>query len=127
MHLLHLCLPVRDGHRSQDFYARYFGFAADLGAQREAGEVALRNADGFEPTLRTHDVVTLPDGLHFGFRTEDAGTVRAPAWLAWPPTRSIAGHYEAPGEVAFYCVDPDGYRVEVYRTAAGAKERAAPG
>jgi catechol 2,3-dioxygenase-like lactoylglutathione lyase family enzyme len=127
MHLLHLCLPVRDGHRSQDFYARYFGFAADLGAQPEAGEVALRNADGFELTLRTHDVVTLPHGLHFGFRTEDAGTVRACLARLAADKVPIAGHYEAPEKVAFQCVDPDGYRVEVYWTAAGAKERAAPG
>jgi catechol 2,3-dioxygenase-like lactoylglutathione lyase family enzyme len=34
-HLLHLSLPVRDVHRSQHFYARYFGFRAeDAGAVR---------------------------------------------------------------------------------------------
>jgi len=77
MHRLHICLPVRGVLRSQDFYARYFGFGPDPVARPEQGEVALRNVDGFAFTLHTDGVVTLPDGVHFGFRAEDAETVRA--------------------------------------------------
>jgi len=116
MHLLHLRLPVRDVRRSQDFYARYFGFGPDPGARPETGEVALRNADGFELTSRTKDVVTLPHGLHFGFRAEDADTVRACLARLAADKVPIAGQYEVPGKVAFQCVDPEGYRVEVYWT-----------
>jgi catechol 2,3-dioxygenase-like lactoylglutathione lyase family enzyme len=116
MHLFYLCLPVRDVHRSQNFYARYFGFGADPGAQPEPGEVALRNADGFELTLRTDEIVTLPHGLHFGFRTEKAGAARACRARLAADNVPIAGEYEAPSKVSFQCVDPDGYRVEVYWT-----------
>jgi catechol 2,3-dioxygenase-like lactoylglutathione lyase family enzyme len=123
MHLLHLCLPVRDGQRSQDFYRRYFGFEPHPEAQPEAGEIALRNADGFELTLRSADMVTLPHGMHFGLRTEDAATVRACLARLAADKVPIAGQYEVPSKVAFQCVDPDGYRVEVYWTDA----RAAPG
>jgi catechol 2,3-dioxygenase-like lactoylglutathione lyase family enzyme len=123
MHLLHLCLPVRDLRRSQDFYARYFGFGPDPVARPEAGEVALRNADGFALTLRTSDVVTRPQGLHFGFRAEDANAVHACVARLAADKVPIAGRYEVPSKVAFQGVDPDGYRVEVYWTDARAAPR----
>jgi catechol 2,3-dioxygenase-like lactoylglutathione lyase family enzyme len=80
MHLVHLCSLVRDVHRSQDFYARDVGFRAPSEAQPETGDVALCNPDGFELTLRADGIVTLPHGLHFAFRAEDARR----CGRAWP-------------------------------------------
>jgi catechol-2,3-dioxygenase len=60
---------------------------------------------------------------YFGFRAEDAGAVRAHLARLAADKVSIAGHHEAPSKVAFQCVDPDDYRVEVYWMEARAAPR----
>lgn len=115
MRLSHLGLPVRDHERSLRFYAAYFGFDPATSQTYPDGTVIVRDADGFD--LALHPAAEPPPRagfLHFGFAMADAGAVRALRDRLAADGVPIVEQDDEPGLVSFKCLDPDGWRVEVY-------------
>jgi catechol 2,3-dioxygenase-like lactoylglutathione lyase family enzyme len=115
MHLLHLGLPVRDTRRSLDFYAAYFAFDPETARRYPDGTVIVRNPDGFDLALHPGAGPDSSSGfLHFGFRLADPDQVRGMlARVEADGVRLIERDDDA-DYVAFKCLDPDGWRIEVY-------------
>jgi catechol 2,3-dioxygenase-like lactoylglutathione lyase family enzyme len=115
MRLRHLGLPVADERRSLAFYATYFGFDPATARRYPDGTVIVRDADGFDLALHPGPVpAERPAFLHFGFAMPDAGRVRALLARLRADGVTVVEHDDEPGYVAFKCLDPDGWRVEVY-------------
>lgn len=115
MHLRHLGLPVRDRDRSLRFYGDYFGFDPTTARRYPDGTTIVRNDDGFDLALHpTTDVDTAPGFLHFGFRLGDADAVRTLRRRMEQEGVPVVEQDEEPTLVSFKCLDPDGWRVEVY-------------
>jgi catechol 2,3-dioxygenase-like lactoylglutathione lyase family enzyme len=115
MHLRHLGLPVRDDERSLKFYSTYFGFDPATAQSYPDGTVIVRNADRFDLALhRTADVVAPSTFLHFGFAMADAEAVSALRSRLEADGVRIVERDDEPELVSFKCLDPDGWRVEVY-------------
>ncbi|WP_084965112.1 VOC family protein [Thermoactinospora rubra] len=115
MHLLHLALPVRDADRSLAFYEKYFGFDPARARRYDDGTVIVRNDGGFDLALHGgQQVPSLPEFLHFGFRLDDPDEVRSALARLEADGVGVVEHYDLPEYVAFKCLDPDGYRIEVY-------------
>ena len=115
MHVNHLGLPVRDEHRSQRFYAAYFGFDPATAQQYPDGTVIIRNADGFD--LALHPVTHAeppPAFLHAGFKAAGPADVRALLERMEADGITIVERDDEPAYAAFKCLDPDGHRIEVY-------------
>jgi len=111
----HLGLPVRDDERSMRFYATYFGFDPATAQRYPDGTVIVRNANGFDLALHSATEVAPPSTfLHFGFAMPDADAVRALATRLEHDGVAIVERDEEPGLVSFKCLDPDGWRIEVY-------------
>ena len=115
MRLRHLGLPVRDRDSSLDFYATYFGF--DLASARSYpdGTTIVRDEGGFDLALHP---VTEPPGeagfLHFGFRVADRKAVTELRRRLESDGVPVVEDVDEPDLVSFKCLDPDGWRVEVY-------------
>jgi catechol 2,3-dioxygenase-like lactoylglutathione lyase family enzyme len=109
-------LPVRDYERSLGFYATYFGFDPATAQSYPDGTVIVRNADGFD--LALHPVTEPPtvtaQFLHFGFAMDDADSVRTLRARLEGDGVPVVDRDDEPGLVSFKCLDPDGWRVEVY-------------
>jgi catechol 2,3-dioxygenase-like lactoylglutathione lyase family enzyme len=115
VYLGHLGLPVRDFERSLAFYATYFGFDPATAQTYEDGTVIVRNADRFDLALHpTDDEISVPAFLHFGFAMDSADEVRAHEAELRDAGVTIVESDEEPGLVSFKCLDPDGWRIEVY-------------
>ena len=116
MHLRHLGLPVRDHERSLRFYATYFGFDPATAQSYPDGTVIVRNADGFDLALHPTVDETAPAAtfLHFGFRLPDAGAVHALDRRLTADGVAVVERDDEPDLVSFKCLDPDGWRIEVY-------------
>jgi catechol 2,3-dioxygenase-like lactoylglutathione lyase family enzyme len=115
MRLSHLGLPVADERRSLDFYARYFGFDPATARRYPDGTVIVRNAERFDLALHPGSASPhRPEFLHFGFAMPDADRVRALLARLRADGVAVVEHDDEPAYVAFKCVDPDGWRVEVY-------------
>jgi catechol 2,3-dioxygenase-like lactoylglutathione lyase family enzyme len=115
VHLRHLGLPVRDYERSLRFYAEYFRFDPATAQTYEDGTVIVRNPDGFDLALHPASApATEPDFLHFGFRTPGPDEVRALETRLRTAGVPIIEHDDDPDMVSFKCLDPDGWRIEVY-------------
>jgi catechol 2,3-dioxygenase-like lactoylglutathione lyase family enzyme len=113
--LLHLGLLVRDQQRSLRFYATYFGFDSAGARRYPDGTVIVRNAQGFDLALHPGDPPErLPAFVHFGFQLPDADAVGALLARMEADGVPILERWDEPGYVAFKCLDPDGWRVEVY-------------
>jgi catechol 2,3-dioxygenase-like lactoylglutathione lyase family enzyme len=113
--LSHLGLPVRDHERSVRFYATYFGFDPATCRTYPDGTVIVRNADGFDLALHpAADPLAYPDFLHFGFALADAAAVHALRTRLAAAGVPIIERDDEPDLVSFKCLDPDGWRVEVY-------------
>jgi catechol 2,3-dioxygenase-like lactoylglutathione lyase family enzyme len=114
MHLRHLGLPVRDRDRSLRFYATYFRFDAARARSYPDGTVIVRNADEFD--LALHETADVPPSsfLHFGFAMSDAAAVRGMRVRMESDGVPVVEEDDEPGLVSFKCLDPDGWRVEVY-------------
>jgi catechol 2,3-dioxygenase-like lactoylglutathione lyase family enzyme len=116
--LVHLNLTVADVGRSLEFYRRWFGFDGPP-RHYDDGTVFVANADGFD--LAFHPGSPPSDAgaaFHFGFRVGEARSVTG---LHDALRRAGVGIVEAddePGFASFKCVDPDGYRIEVYWESA---------
>ncbi|MFP5220153.1 MAG: VOC family protein [Actinomycetes bacterium] len=115
VHLRHLGLPVRDSETSLRFCATWFGFDPATATTYPDGTTIVRDADGFD--LALHPVSSVPPAvpfLHLGFGVDDAAAVRALLARMERSGVEIVERDDEPGLVSFKCVDPDGWRVEVY-------------
>ena len=115
MHVHHLGLPVRDYERSLRFYATYFGFDPVNARSYPDGTVIVRNADRFDLALHPGtEAAPSSTFLHFGFAMTDAEAVRALRDRMERDAVPVVERDEEPELVSFKCLDPDGWRVEVY-------------
>lgn len=115
MQLGHLGLPVRDHERSLAFYATYFGFDPASARTYEDGTVIVRNADRFDLALHPSEGdLSAPPFLHFGFVMPAPEAVRALESRLAADHVPIVEHDDEPDLVSFKCLDPDGWRIEVY-------------
>jgi catechol 2,3-dioxygenase-like lactoylglutathione lyase family enzyme len=115
MHLRHLGLPVRDRDRSLRFYATYFGFEPGTATTYPDGTTIVRDPDGFDLALHpTTDALPDPGFLHVGFRVSDGDAVRTLRQQLERDGVPVIEHDDEPTLVSFKCLDPDGWRVEVY-------------
>jgi catechol 2,3-dioxygenase-like lactoylglutathione lyase family enzyme len=115
MHLRHLGLPVRDYERSLRFYATYFEFDPATAQSYPDGTVIVRNAARFD--LALHPAAeTAPSStfLHFGFALADPEAVRTLRTRLEHDGVPVVERDDEPDLVSFKCLDPDGWRVEVY-------------
>jgi catechol 2,3-dioxygenase-like lactoylglutathione lyase family enzyme len=113
--LLHLGLPIRDERRSLRFYAIYFGFDPAGARRYPDGTVIVRNVDGFDLALHLSEVPEqLPAFLHFGFQLPGADAVHQLLGRMEADGVEVLERWKEPGYVGFKCLDPDGWRVEVY-------------
>jgi catechol 2,3-dioxygenase-like lactoylglutathione lyase family enzyme len=116
MRLAHLSLTVADQQRSRRFYETFFGFACD-GELDAEGCLHLADVDGFDLTLVAQATVSPSPSLHFGIELSDTDAVRRLLARLQQEDVQIGELFEGESRVAFHCVDPDGYRVEVFSRA----------
>jgi catechol 2,3-dioxygenase-like lactoylglutathione lyase family enzyme len=115
MRFNHIGVPVRDEALSAAFYARYFGFDPDTARRYPDGTTILRNADGFDLALHPVQAPAQPvPFLHFGFALPDPASVRGLLERMRGEGVTIVEHDEEPTLVSFKCIDPDGWRIEIY-------------
>jgi catechol 2,3-dioxygenase-like lactoylglutathione lyase family enzyme len=116
VHLRHLGLPVRDYERSLRFYATYFDFDPATAQSYPDGTVIVRNADRFDLALHptTTEAAASLSFLHFGFAMADAEAVRSLRARFERDGVPVVERDDEPELVSFKCLDPDGWRVEVY-------------
>ena len=115
MQLRHLGLPVHDVNRSLQFYATYFGFDPETAQTYPDGTVIVRNADRFDLALHQTTSHIDPSGfLHFGFRMPSAATVNDLRARMESDRVPVIEPADEPKLVSYKCLDPDGWRVEVY-------------
>jgi catechol 2,3-dioxygenase-like lactoylglutathione lyase family enzyme len=113
--LRHLGLPVRDHERSLRFYARYFAFDPATARSYPDGTVIVRNADGFDLALHpATEPTTASNFLHFGFAVPEAEAVWALHRRLEADGVPVVERDDEPDLVSIKCLDPDGWRVEVY-------------
>jgi len=113
--LRHLGLPVRDHNRSLRFYATYFGFNPATAQSYPDGTVIVRNAERFDLALHpATEAAPSSTFLHFGFAMADAEAVRALRTRLERDGVPVVERDDEPALVSFKCLDPDGWRVEVY-------------
>ena len=115
VHLRHLALPVRDHKRSLRFYGTYFEFNPATAQSYPDGTVIVRNAERFDLALHpATEAVPLATFLHFGFAMASPEAVRALRTRLERDGVPIVERDDEPDLVSFKCLDPDGWRVEVY-------------
>jgi catechol 2,3-dioxygenase-like lactoylglutathione lyase family enzyme len=115
VNLQHLGLPVGDHERSLRFYATYFGFDPATARSYPDGTVIVRNADRFDLALHPSPEAPPPSTFfHFGFGMPDADAVNALRVRLERDGVPIIERDDEPGLVSFKCLDPDGWRIEVY-------------
>jgi catechol 2,3-dioxygenase-like lactoylglutathione lyase family enzyme len=113
--LRHLGLPVADSDRSLHFYATYFGFDPATARHFPDGTTIVRNADGFDLAFHPTSESSATEGfLHFGFRVADPGRVHAVRKQLEGDGVLIVEIDDEADLVSFKCLDPDGWRVEIY-------------
>jgi catechol 2,3-dioxygenase-like lactoylglutathione lyase family enzyme len=106
---------VRDYERSLRFYATYFGFDPGTAQEYPDGTVIVRDADGFDLALHpARETPPSPSFLHFGFTMGDAAAVHALRDRMEGDGVPVTERDDEPDLVSFKCLDPDGWRVEVY-------------
>jgi catechol 2,3-dioxygenase-like lactoylglutathione lyase family enzyme len=115
VHLRHLGLPVRDHERSLRFYATYFGFDPATARTYPDGTVIVRDPDRFDLALHpATEAAPSPSFLHFGFAMTGAEQVHALRRRLEADDVPVVERDDEPDLVSFKCLDPDGWRVEVY-------------
>ena len=115
MNIGHLGLPVHDHDRSLRFYATYFGFDPATARTYPDGTVIVRNADRFDLALHPSSETPSPSTFfHFGFAMPDADAVHALRARLEGDGVPITERDDDPELVSFKCLDPDGWRIEVY-------------
>jgi catechol 2,3-dioxygenase-like lactoylglutathione lyase family enzyme len=115
MQLRHLALSVTDSERSLRFYSDYFGFDPRTATRYPDGTTIVRNRDGFDLALHPVSRREPPEGfLHFGFRMAAPDRVHALRERLEADDVEIVERDDESDLVSFKCLDPDGWRVEVY-------------
>jgi catechol 2,3-dioxygenase-like lactoylglutathione lyase family enzyme len=115
VNLDHLGLPVRDEQRTLAFYGTWFGFDPATARRADDGTILVRNAAGFDLALHpVADTEPLPAFLHVGFRLGDRAEVRTLRDRMEGDGVTIVERDDEADYVAFKCLDPDDFRVEVY-------------
>jgi catechol 2,3-dioxygenase-like lactoylglutathione lyase family enzyme len=115
MRLAHLGLAVRDVARSRAFYETYFGFDPASARTYPDGTVIERDASDSDLAFHHDDVARAPEGFfHFGFGIDQPDGVRSLLARMDSAGVTIVERDDEPNYVSFKCLDPDGYRVEVY-------------
>ena len=112
--LTHIALAVRNAERAFQFYERVFGM------------IAVYRQDGFiqAQTPGARDVLVFEERkdsgagggiMHFGFRLKDPKDrdAAAEAVVAAGGKVEKVGEF-APDEPYLFCLDPDGYEVEIW-------------
>jgi catechol 2,3-dioxygenase-like lactoylglutathione lyase family enzyme len=113
--LRHLGLPVMDSDRSLSFYATYLGFDPATASRYPDGTTIVRDADGFDLALHPAAEPRPPEGfLHCGFRAGAPEEVHALRERMEADGVPVVERDDEPDLVSFKCLDPDGWRVEVY-------------
>jgi catechol 2,3-dioxygenase-like lactoylglutathione lyase family enzyme len=113
--LRHLGLPVHDRERSLAFYAQWFGFDPETATAYPDGTVIVRNADRFDLALHpVRQIGPVPGFLHFGFAVASAEAVHALHERLTGAGVEVIEFDDEPDLVSLKCLDPDGWRVEVY-------------
>ena len=106
---------MRDYERSLRFYSTYFGFDPATAQMYPDGTMIVRDADGFDLALHpSSEAPASSTFLHFGFAMVDADAVHALRTRLERDGVPIVGRDDEPQLVSFKCLDPDGWRVEVY-------------
>ena len=113
MRLNHLGLLVRDQQASLAFYEMYFGFDVATAQTYPDGTVIVRNTDGFDLALHVGEAPMLPF-IHFGFALPSADHVHGLRQRLEAGGVQIVERDDEPDLVSFKCLDPDGWRIEVY-------------
>jgi catechol-2,3-dioxygenase len=80
------------------------------------GCLHLTNSDDFDLTLVGGSTVSPPSSLHFGIGLSDAGSVRRLLVRLMRDDVQTSDLFESEHKVVFHCLDPDGYKVEVFWT-----------
>lgn len=115
MKLHHLGLPVADTDRSLQFYATWFDFDPATATRYPDGTTIVRNRDGFDLALHPSTGSAPPDTfLHVGFRVPDPDQVRALEQRLQAAGVPVVESDDEEELVSFKCLDPDGWRIEVY-------------
>jgi catechol 2,3-dioxygenase-like lactoylglutathione lyase family enzyme len=112
---VHINLTVSDLERSADFYQKWLNFGPE-DRRFPDGTVFVRDSEGTDLALHLGEVPTDAREFffHFGFRRDNADSVRA---LHAELTDAGVPICEFEDEMALVSVkfsDPDGYSVEVY-------------
>ena len=113
MDINHLHLAVNDLDASKSFYRTYFGFEDSV----VHGKIQFMvNWEGFhlalDPAFKSE---VLPKWFHFGVRLRSESDVEALHNKLLSEPKYISRQLEKyPGHVFFHCIDPDGYKIEVY-------------
>ena len=106
---------MRDYQRSLRFYATYFEFNPATARSYPDGTVIVRNAERFDLALHpATEAAPSATFLHFGFAVADPETVRALRTRLERDGVPVVERDDEPDLVSFKCLDPDGWRVEVY-------------
>jgi catechol 2,3-dioxygenase-like lactoylglutathione lyase family enzyme len=115
MRLAHIALPVRDRQRSLEFYQAHFGFDKATAQWFPDGTVIVRDADRFDLALHPGEPPDpMPDFWHFGFSMPGPEQVRQALARIEVAGVPVVERYDEAEHVSFKCLDPDGWRVEVY-------------
>jgi catechol 2,3-dioxygenase-like lactoylglutathione lyase family enzyme len=109
----HLHLHVRDLDRSRAFYEDWFGLREHC---FHGPILFLRDEQGFDLALAPDDSPPqCPGWFHFGFRLDDGDAVRELHQRMSDAGVDVQGPlHDHEDLVAFRCLDPDGYSVEIY-------------
>ncbi len=115
MRLSHLALAVADQDASARFYERYFDFDLSRSRRYEDGVLMLVNGDDFALALQTEPQARkLPEFVHFGFRLDSPAEVQDTLRVFKDEGLAIVEQWDEPDYVSFKCLDPDGYKIEVF-------------
>ena len=100
---------------SLQFYSAYFGFDRATAQQYPDGTVIIRNADGFDLALHpVEHIEPQPVFLHAGFKAAGPADVRTLMGRMEADSIAIVDRDDEAAYTGFKCLDPDGYRIEVY-------------
>ncbi len=113
MNLNHIHIGTKNLGKSREFYESFFGFRKKF----DHGDgVFLENESGFLIAIDPVDEIpTFPSWFHLGFCLNDPKTVKSIYEKMKTKGVKFAKDYAEYGDdaVAFYCFDPDGFKVEV--------------